>query len=97
MCVSGDGQSCRGSLTVAPLAPLGPAGPCEKRNKKEAVTTGEGGDVQNCRGKVTSPQDPGATLEGQAGETGTPRRCWKDRLETLQVQEHMGDTGASAC
>lgn len=40
------------------------------RNKKEAVTTGEGRDVENCRGEVTSPQDPGATQERQAGEIG---------------------------
>lgn len=80
--VEGGGQSCWGSLTVAPLAPLGPAGPCEMRHEKEAVTSGEGQDMENCRGEVTSPQDPEATQEGQAGETrghpgGAGRTGWK--------------------
>lgn len=52
------------------------------RIEKEAVTTREGRDMENRRGEVTSPQDPGATQERQAGETrghwgGAGRTGWK--------------------
>lgn len=59
-----------GSLTVAPLAPLGPAGPCEMRIEKEAVTTREGRDMENRRGEVTSPRDPGPPRRGRRGRQG---------------------------
>lgn len=39
------------------------------RNKKEVVTTGDGWDMEEWRGKVMSPQDPGFPT-GWAGMRG---------------------------
>lgn len=44
------------------------------------VSTGEGQDKENWRGKVTSSQDPGAITRGAGmGDVGTFGRPWKDR------------------